>query len=221
MKQKIYYLLINFLITCCTVYKYDTIKKDTHYSNFYHLLKDTKDRPDQSVILLKQNTHLWINDNRKYLKFAELLYDIGEYSQSRHIALELLLKRMNFFDRGKIYFLLAKNYDKLGNIDEARYYLDKTLSRNYYYYLYYYANLEAEQKNFEKSLALYQKAIARNKKPEYIQIKYAQTLEKALIYYKNKDKELFDKYAQLAEKNRYFLKLKLSTIKKSIVLDFL
>ena len=187
------------------------------YSSAKELLKDTWQRPDLRVAYLKAHPQFWEENPLILLQLSEALYDIGHYQESRSLGFQLLLEDLSFFHRGKNYFTLAQNYQALGNIPKARYYLDKTLTRNNQYYYFYYARLEEFEEIYPKSIELYQKALA-DKQKDYILSAYLRTLHKALIFYKNNNSELYHSYLKIIKENPHFPQEKARIIEKSLKL---
>ena len=221
--KKFYYIFLFFILIISTSISFsiDTNLVDIsvpEFTDIKKLLKATDERPDLRVKYLQQNPHLWIDDPRTMLTLSESLNKIGRFQESLGLGYHLLLSSLSYFHRGKNYFTIAKNHAGLQNTSKVRYYMDKAITRNNQYYYFYYARFEEYEQNFPISIEYYQKAL--NHKygaKDYILAGYSRALNSALIYYKNRDKELYRYYYNLIKNNPHLPQGKARIINNAIV----
>lgn len=221
--KKIYYIFLFFtlIISTNTSFSIGTNLVDIsvpEFTDIKKLLKATDERPDLRVKYLQHNPHLWIDNTRTILTLSEALNKIGRYQESLGFGYQLLLSSLSYFNRGKNYFTIAKNHAALQNTSKVLYYMDKAITRNNQYYYFYYARFEEYEQNFPISIELYQKAL--NHKygaKDYILAGYSRALNSALIYYKNRDKELYRYYFNIIKNNPHLSQGKARIINNAII----
>ena len=219
--SKFYIICVFYILTVLTT---DNFTIDTNiviipkFTDIKILLKATDERPDLRVQYLQYNPHLWMNNPRTTLTLSEALYKIGRYQESLAFGHYLLLKPLSYFNKGKNYFTIAKNYIALKNTNQAHYYLHKAITRNNQYYYFYYARFEEYNGNFLLAIELYQKSLNHKfGEKDYILAAYSRVLNNTLIYYKNRDKELYNYYMNLIKENPRLPQGKARIIEKAII----
>ncbi|MGL4367008.1 MAG: tetratricopeptide repeat protein [Brevinemataceae bacterium] len=200
-------ILFFFLLlgSCTSKETYSTPEEPVRkYHNLKKLLEDTEHRPDLRVLYLEHHTNILKNNIPAQIDLMEGLLEIGKFQESIDLGKKISKHKMHFFRQGKVYFIQGKNYLGLNDVEKARTYFDKTLRMNNQYYLFYYARMEEFESNFTKSITLYEKALNHGLgKKKYIRHGYTRALNKAILFYKNKDQELYNKYLQTAKTNKY------------------
>jgi len=217
MKQKICFLFSSlFLLIFCTCSNNHKSIIIPHYQNYNHLYKDTKHRSDLMVLYLEGNLHLWEKSIYVHSILIQQLVKIGEYSKSLQLSKQLLNKKLNYYQSGKVYINMALSYCALQEYKNAQYYFDKAITRKNEYYYFLYARMEEYQTNYQKSLDLYELALQKKYK-SYIQKAHARTLYKALLYYKKNDTINYQKYLNLSKSLSYVRKSRIKIIENGII----
>lgn len=206
--------IICLLIVNCL--KISWSKELPYFSTDKKLLNATWKRPDLRVKYFRYYPCFWMDNAKNKLALSEALFKIGNYRESLFLGKQLLLSELSFWNRGKNYIIIAQNYVELGMVDKARYYFDKAITRKNQYYFYLYARFEEFENNYPKAIELYHKALSFSEK-EYIRNAYIRTLHKGLIYFKFRDKMIYEEYYKLATKNPCFPKAKTRIIDKAFI----
>lgn len=163
--------------------------------------------------------HLWIADPFAQLVMSEALHKIGHYEQSLIFGYILLFSELKPRLAARNHFTIAQNYSALKNSTKTRLYLDMSMKSAKQYYYFYYARFEEFEKNYQKSIDLYEKALTHPfPKKDYITKAYSRTLHSALLDYKNKDCVLFQEIFKKILLNPEIESTKANIIKKAIKL---